>query len=353
MSISIHLFHLNVFEDFLKEINFDLDKDFYALEAHLLNPTTTNPNSKEQGTSTTAVIHQFPLSTIVETHIKENEEDILPDGEMKTHSYYCVSYPWSLSLRRFFNFLRPYTQTENGKFAPYFWLDIVCINQQKKSIRESLKLVPLVYQQSSRHFILTTDSFQRGWCLLEIAVVNAPKEGEPSAHEGDAESTDNRGGMRSELILSHNDLNLIGQYFLCSYNCFGSRTGAQFTISEGTTDATNTSDQERNLAVERRTFDEICAEIAPVLGQSAPTCVMSKDYGMISRELNYFLSSISLATSLCSRKDDKKMIESRIAKLYPEEGKFDILVRKLFVFAGNRYIDRAYELKNQQETESR
>ena len=47
----------------------------------------------------------------------------------------------------------------------YFWLDIICINQNSKNIIEDLKNLEPIYCKCVNHFVIGYKTLNRGWCM--------------------------------------------------------------------------------------------------------------------------------------------------------------------------------------------
>lgn len=70
----------------------------------------------------------------------------------------------------------------------YLWIDIVNINQNAKDVNAELSILPSIYKNFDRHFIISFESFFRGWCLFEICTANEDEfffKSELTTYDGD------------------------------------------------------------------------------------------------------------------------------------------------------------------------
>jgi hypothetical protein len=91
------------------------------------------------------------------------------NDEKNVIDYNCVSYWWGYPIHLFLNSLSELILKNNIK-NDYFWLDIVCIDQNNINIKDDLKNLEPIYSNAINHFVIGFQSFNRGWCQFEISV---------------------------------------------------------------------------------------------------------------------------------------------------------------------------------------
>lgn len=199
----------------------------------------------------------------------------------------------------------------------YIWLDIVCINQNSKNIKEDLEILPIVYENSKNHFILTCKCFERSWCIFEIMIFNQKSKFLSSSKVLSKKP-------KSLFLLSNGDFqNLLD--FYC----------AQENISLKKRNTLKNLDIENN-----DNFEEICNKMKELLSVLNNFHKKEKEQNKIIIEnFNKNVKKISFVNSQCYYSNDKTEIEKNIIKLCSIE-EFDLFLQQIFTDKLNKFIKR-------------
>lgn len=278
-----YIFKLNDFKNLLNILNFDINNNFYELEKYLKNKNL---------------------------YLIKNIESINLDlEEINKHKYNCCTYPWSLEIYRFFDFLK-------HRMDEYIWIDIVCIDQNSKNIVEDLKMLPLVYKNSQNHFILTCKCFERAWCTYEIMIYNQTIK---------------------FLSLSKKLTKRPKSFFLLSNEDFQKLLDLYCAKENISLEKRNTL---KDLNIEKEYFEEICNKMKKLSSFRNNFHLRDKKINKkIIEEFNNNIKQISFLLSKCYNEKDKTEIEKSILNLCSLND-FDLFLQHLFVDKLDKFLTR-------------